>query len=281
MDIRAKSGPRKPRRDTFVGMNSRDDQPPASPDNLPVPARSFTTPELEAVIRRALELQTTTSDRVDESLSEADVVRIGQELGLDVATVRRAMAEVHGKPKDKEHGALVALAGRRTAHASRVISRDAASVKAALDRHLREVEFMTAGRRFGNYARYELNPSLSAKMSRITQRFSRSDKPLNLEQVDVAVAPLDEGSSLVELSVDLATMRGGLVAGVLGSSTVASGVWAAIVWASPFIDPLMLVGLPAIAGGWLGTRAIYRHIFSSTEDNLERLLDRLERGPSP
>ncbi len=270
-----KSGPGKPPRDTFVAMNSRDEQAP-SPAPLPVPSRSFTTPELEAVIGRALELQTNTSARKDESLSEADVVRIGQELGLDAATVRRAMAEVHGRPEEKEHGALVALAGRRTARASRVIPRDAASVTSALDRHLREVEFMTAGRRFGNCTRYELNPSLSARMSRLTQRFSRSDKPLNLEQVDVAVSPLDERSSLVEVSVELGAMRGGLIAGVLGSSTVASGAWATIVWATPFIDPLMLIGLPVVAGGWLGTRAIYRHIFSSTEDTLESLLDRLE-----
>jgi hypothetical protein len=258
-------------------MASQDDPNSALPPaNLPVHSRSFTTPELEAVIRRALELQANTSARTEESLSEADVVRIGHELGLDVATVRRAMAEVHGAPAQKESGVLVALAGSKIVRASRVVQRDAASVQSALDRHLRELELMIPDRRSGNRTRYERDASLAAKMSRITQRFSRSDKPLNLERVDVAVSPLDERSALVELSVDLAAMRGGLVAGVLGSTTAASGVWALMVWASAIVDPLMLIGIPAIAGGWAGTRAIYRTIFSSTEDRLESLLDRLE-----
>ncbi len=259
-------------------MNTRDDPNSALPaGNLPIQSRNFSTPELEAVIRRALELQTNTSMRMEESLSEADVVRIGQELGLDVATVRRAMAEVHGRPEQKESGALVALAGNKIVRVSRVLHRDAASVESTLDRYLRELEFMVPDRRSGNRTRYERNASLAAMMSRITQRFSRSDKPLNLEQVEVAVSPLDERSTLVQLSVDLATMRGSLVAGVLGSSTAASGAWAIVVWATAIVDPLMLIGLPAIAGGWLGTRAIYRSIFSSTEDRLESLLDRLER----
>ena len=259
-------------------MNTRDDPDSPSPaGNLPASSRNFTTSELEAVIRRASELQSNTSTRMEESLSEADVVRIGQELGLDIATVRRAMAEVHGRPEQKESGALVAVAGNRIVRVSRVLQRDAASVESALDRYLREMEFMVPDRRSGNRTRYERNPSIGAMMSRITQKFSRADKPLNLEQVNVAVSPLDERSSLVELSVDLAVMRGGLVAGVLGSSTAASGVWAIVVWGSAIIDPLMLIGIPVIAGGWLGTRAIYRSIFSSTEDRLESLLDRIER----
>lgn len=258
-------------------MNDDQASPPPS-GNLPAPARNYTTPELEAVIRRALEIQTNASARVDESLSEADIVRIGQELGLDAVTVRRAMAEVHSRPVEKESGTLVALAGAKTARASRVIQRDAASVTAMIDTHLREAELMVPGRRYGNRTRYKRNPSLAAKMSRITQRFSRNDKPLNITEVDVAVSPLDERSALVEMSVDLATTRGSLIAGVLGSSTVASGVWATTVWATSFVDPLMLIGLPVIAGGWLGTRAIYRTIFTSAEDQLESLLDRLERS---
>ena len=260
-------------------MNARDESNSRLPDrNLPAPSRNFSRSELEAVIRRASELQASTSDRTDESLSQADIERIGQELGLDVASVRRAMAEVHGRPEQEESGALVALAGNKIVRVSRVLQRDAASVQSSLDRYLQELELMVPGRRSGHRTRYERNASLAAMMSRVTQKFSRADKPLDLEHVHVAVSPLDERSTLVELSVDLAVMRGGLVAGVLGGTTAASGAWAVVVWASAIIDPLMLIGIPAIAGGWLGTRAIYRSIFSSTEDRLESLLDRIERS---
>jgi hypothetical protein len=260
-------------------MNAPDEQTsPARKTNLPEPSRNFTTPELEAVIRRALELQSNASARADESLSEADVVRIGQELGLDAATVRRAMAEVHGRPVEKESGALVALAGNKTVRVSRVIPRDAASVGALIDRLLREIELMVPERRSGNRIHYEKNPSLAAMVSRVTQNFSRSEKPLKLDEIDVVVSAIDENSTLVELSVNFGDRRSGIVAGVIGSSTVASGVWATIVWGTAIVDPLMWLGLPVIAGSLFGSRAIYRSIFRSAEDRMESFLDRVERG---
>ena len=90
------------------------------PSNLPISSRNLSTQEFEEVIRRAVELQADSSARVEEGLSEADVVRIGRELGLDPTTIRRAMAEVRGRLA-KEKGLLVTLAGPRTVHASRMV----------------------------------------------------------------------------------------------------------------------------------------------------------------
>jgi energy-converting hydrogenase Eha subunit A len=54
--------------------------------------------------------------------------------------------------------------------------------------------------------------------------------------------------------------------------------WAATVWATAFPDPLMLIGIPVVAGSWWGMRAIYAAIRGSLQDRLESLLDRLEHG---
>jgi hypothetical protein len=48
------------------------------------------------------------------------------------------------------------------------------------------------------------------------------------------------------------------------------------VWATAIADPLMLVGIPFVAGSWYGMRAIYGTIQKSIQDKLESLIDRVE-----
>src|SRR5690606_21557650 len=93
-------------------MEHDDDRidPQQNSSNLPSASRHFTTRELEAVIRRAVELQAGSTARADEGVSDVEIVRIGKELGLEPATIRRAMAEVRTRTAD-EGGALVTLAG--------------------------------------------------------------------------------------------------------------------------------------------------------------------------
>jgi hypothetical protein len=260
-------------------MKRPDDQKlPAPVPNLAVtPSREFTTQELEAVIRRALELQSGSSALNEGRLSASEVVRIGEELGVDPATVRRAMAEVHGRPED-ERSALVNIAGARTVRASRVLRRTASDTALLLDSYLRESELMVPQRRFPDRTRYVRDSSLAAGFARFTRGFSRPHQPLNLQEVDVTVAALDAESCMLEVSVDLAGMRGGVVAGVLGSSVALTAGWVVTVWATTITDPLMLLGIPFVAGSWFGMRAIYSAIRKSVEDKLESFVDRVEHN---
>lgn len=249
---------------------------PAAPGGPPA-RRTFTTQELEAVIRRAVELQAGSSARTEEGVSDGEVVRIGQELGFDPATVRRAMAEVRSLPPE-ERGALAAVVGARTVRAARIVRRPAAATGLLLEGYLREMELMVPQRRFPDRTRYLRDASLAAGLARFARGFSRSQKPLDLKQLDVAVSGVDDDACLVELSTDLGGTRGGLAAGVLGGGSAAAGAWAAVVWATPIVDPLMLLALPAVAGAWYGMRAIYGSVYGSIQDKLESLLDRLEHG---
>lgn len=257
-------------------MEQRDDEHISErrdPD-LPVTSR-ITNDELQAVIRRAVELQAGSPAGPTEGVSDVEVVRIGQELGLDPATMRLALAEVRGRPT-VEQGALVRIVGEATVRATRVVRRPAATTASLIDRYLREVEFMVAQRRFPSSTRYIRDSSLAAGLGRFTRGFARAHRPVNAPQLDVAVAAIDDASCLVSLSVDLAVMRGGLLAGVLGSGTAASAAWVVTVWATTIADPLMLLGLPVVAGSWVGMRAIYGSIRRSLQDRLESLLDRVE-----
>jgi hypothetical protein len=96
----------------------RRDVPVRRADAAPAPSTNLTTSELEAVIRRAAELQAGSSARAEEGVSEAEVVKIGQELGLEPAAVRRAIAEVRSRPAE-ERGALVGMVGERVVRTSR------------------------------------------------------------------------------------------------------------------------------------------------------------------
>ncbi len=259
-------------------MDARDDS--VNPDDrppVPATAPNLTTHELEAVIRRAVELQAGQSNRADEGVSHAEVVRIGQELGLEPAAVRRAIAEVRGRPA-AEAGALVGLAGPRTVQASRVLRRPAAGVGLLLDRHLREKEFMVAQRRFADRTHYVRDSSMAAGLARFARGLSRAHRPLDLKQLDVAVFAIDAESCLLEVTVDLGGTRGGLIAGVLGGSGGLSAAWATIAWATAVADPLMLLGIPVLGGAWLATRAIYGTVRNSVQEKLESLLDRVEHN---
>lgn len=272
--------------DTDRPAHDAPDAPTPAPDaptpapgasTPPAAARGFSTRELEAVIRRAVELQAGDAGRGDEGVSEAEVVRIGRELGLEPATVRRAMAEVRLGPAE-EHGALVHVIGSRTVRASRTLRRPAATTASLLERYLRETELMVPQRRFPDRTRYVRDSSLAAGLTRFARGFSRAQKPLDLNEIEAGVHALDAGSCLVEVSTDLAGTRGGLVAGVLGGGGAAAAGWGVAAWATAIPDPLMLLGVPVLAGAWWAMRAIYRAVHRSAQDKLESLLDRLEHG---
>ena len=258
-------------------MNRRDDPDLPAPraPGPPATSRNLTTQELEAVIRRAVELQAGSSARAEEGISEGEVVRIGQELGLDPATVRRAVAEVRGLPAE-ERGALATVMGPGTVRASRVLRRPAAGTAARLERYLRETEIMVPQRRFADRTRYLRDSSIAAGFTRIARGFSRSGQPLNLKQLDVAVSSLEAGTCLVELGVDLAGARAGHAAGAFGGGGALATGLAVAVWATPVADPFMLLGIPIVGGAWYGMRAIFGAVRRSTQEKLESLLDRLE-----
>jgi len=260
-------------------MQERDDTdlPARRPPTTPATTANLTTAELEAVIRRASELQAGSSARAEDGVSESDVVRIGQELGLAPAAVRRAIAEVRSRP-DEEGGALTAMVGERVLRASRVLQQPAAAVAPTLERYLREKEYMVAQRRFGHRTRYVRNSSVAAGIARFASGFSRTHPPLDMKELDVAVSAIDDATCLVEVSVDMGGTRGGIVAGVLGSGSALAAGWSIAVWATPIADVLMLLALPVLGGAWVGMRAIYGSVTGGVSEKLESLLDRLEHG---
>ena len=231
---------------------------------------------MEAVIRRAVELQARTGDGADDGIAEAEVLRIGGELGLDPGHLQRALAEVRGRVPH-ERGVVSAVMGPALVRAARTVRRPAASVGMLLEDYLVRSEYMVVQRRFPDRTRYLRGSGAAAMFGRATRKFG-GYPALDLHQLDVAVAAVDDSSAFVELSVEMKAMRTGLAAGgMLGGGGAAAGIAAAVL-ATPIIDPLALVGLPVFGGMMWGMRAIFGAASRSTSDKLESLLDRLEHG---
>ncbi|HEX8362413.1 MAG TPA: hypothetical protein VF613_20000 [Longimicrobium sp.] len=250
-----------------------------SPEPGP-PARRVSTAELEAVIRRATELQFARGD-AEEGLPEAEVMRIGKELGLEPAHVRRAILEVRGQPRE-EKGMMVSVMGPDTVRAARTIRRPAAALGMSLEEYLVKCEFMVVQRRFPDRTRYVRGNGMGAALGRAAAKMGQRSPMLDLRQVDVHVSPADEDTAYVELSVPMGSVRTGLtVGGVVGGG--GAGAAAGISTAIMFADPFALVGFPIFGAAVLGARLIYRSVAGGVQERLEAFLDRVEHGelPSP
>lgn len=248
-----------------------------------LPARRLSSQELEAVIRRAVEIQTA-AGTPDEGITEAEVIRIGQELGLETAAVRRAITDVRGRPP-AERGVLAKAMGPGVVRAARTVRRNAAATGLLLEEYLVKCEYMAVQRRFPDRTRYVRATGLGAALGRATRWFGQPHAAMDLAQLDVSVAALDADTCLVELSIDMGAARAGLAAGAAAAGGGAAAGIASFALATTIADPVALLGLPALLGSWMGFRGIYGAVQSSAQDKLESFLDRLEhnelRLPTP
>jgi hypothetical protein len=241
-----------------------------------LPARRLSSQELEAVIRRAVELQAATEGG-DEGITEGEVFRIGKELGLSPELVRRALADVRAHPVE-ERGLLAGVMGPAVVHAARTVRRPAGEVGLLLEQYLLRCEYMVVLRRFPDRTRYVPATGVGAALGRAAYRVRAQHTALGFHQLDVGVSAVDEECTLVDLSMELRGMRNGLAAGGVGAGGGVAAAVAAFALATPAPELLALAGLPALAAGVLGSRGIYRGAARSRQEKLESLLDRLEHG---
>ncbi|MDQ3556657.1 MAG: hypothetical protein M3409_07750 [Gemmatimonadota bacterium] len=244
-----------------------------------LPARRLSSHQLEEVIRRAVELQSSPGS-VEEGVSEAEVLRIGRELGLPEPHLHQAIAEVRGRGAEEEHGVLTHMLGPSRVVAGRVVALAAADAARDLERYFTECEHMTVQRRRPGWSVYERGRSMSASVGRAfgDQRLVKA------RCVELSVEPVDERRCYLSLSADMAQGRAGFAAGaLLGGGGGAMGVAAA--FAIAIAPPAALLGLPVFAGSLWVMRAGYATLSERIGTRLESVLDRLESGellpPSP
>ena len=267
------------------GARSPDAGTPADAGTSGLPARRVSSGELERIFSRAAKLQFDEGEDVTD-LDVGEVVRIAEEVGLERRHVRRALAEVQAEsllPTLPVDGGLPArLWGPGVVRHSRAVRGDPSEVQARLERHLEEKESLHGVRQKPGRSLWEPAAGLIKQMQRSLDVGGHGYDLAKARNVQLAVEGLEEGWSLVTLSVDIRNLRAGQATGWLlglGASGTAGAVGSAILvgtGAAIVIAPFLAIGFLGLAS-WAAGRTIHK-----ARDRIELavlgLLDRLEQG---
>jgi hypothetical protein len=250
--------------------------------SAPIADRYLTRRDLEAVLRRAAELEIEAGGAAPE-LSEADLLRIAREVGLSEESVRRALAEHRAAPGAggwlSDRGWLVRLCGPSLVTASRGVGRPAADVREQVEAHFVRAEGLRLVRRTRDASLWEPDRSVVASLVRGLDLLGRGyELAKRARAIELRTLPIDERSSQVVLTADV----GGARASWFWGLGVAAGV-AAATGAAVFIlglpsapDAAALGALTLLVLTVALARSGYRRGVERMRVVLDGLLDRLE-----
>jgi hypothetical protein len=255
----------------------------------PPTGRSLDRAALERVLARASELQAGTGDPA-ESMTEAQLVELGKEVGLSAEHVRQAIAEEQTRVAVAEpEGRASGVFGPTTAWAQRVITGSQADVLARIDRYMQSDEALRVRRRFAERVTWEASRDIVGSIKRGFGVGGRSYALSRADEVGATVVPVDDTRVLVRLDASYGGTRQRSVVGggVLASAGLVGGggiitVAATLPGASMPIA-LLIGGVWAALGG-VGFAAVaksYRSSVARAQLALEQALDRLEHGEPP
>jgi hypothetical protein len=242
--------------------------------------RYLTRQDLEAVIRRAAELESSGGSAVPE-LSEADVVRIAQDVGLSEANIRRALAEYSSGSEVllADRGLISRLCGPGLVTASRAIPRSAAEVSAELENYFQSSQSLQLVRRIQYTSLWEPDKSVVASVVRGLDVFGRGYKLAKRGRaVELRVLPLSDESCQVTVTSDLGNERAGWFWGFgAGLGVPLTGVWLMFILEGSLIPDPWLLATPGIIATTVAlARVGYRRGVEKMQLVLDGLLDRLE-----
>lgn len=254
------------------------------------PERRITRRQLEVVIRRAAELYAADTD-ADERISEAELLRIAEEIGLPARYVRQALYEAID---DAEATVLDRIAGPGNLIVARSIPVDAGPILRHMEEYLVTREYLQLRRRQGEKAVFVPADDLISRFARSLSRPARRFHLARARAVGVEVHQLEPGWAHIRLEVDLSVQRnelvrgGGILAGIFGA---AAGTGLAILTA-PVAGAALgdLAGIIAGTTAFVGTAAAstaagiaaaaarFRARAAAAREEIEVLLDRAQRG---
>ena len=186
--------------------------------DLSEPGRGISRRELQLVIRRAAELYTAETEG-DEQLSESEVLRIADELGLPGQHVRQALYELPRTPGGE--GLIDRLYGPPSVVGTRVVPGVPEEVMDRLEHYLVTREFLQVLRRQGSRAAFSPADDAISNVARAVRRPQRQWQIARTRRVLVEVRPMVEQESHVRLELDVdGERRKALTSGVVGGALV-------------------------------------------------------------
>lgn len=253
-------------------------KPPAQPPSH-APARRLSATEVEAVLRRAVQLQMSEGEEPgasQEGMPEEELTRIGREIGLSPRHIQQALVETSAAAEPAD-GLLGRTYGPAAVRVSRLLRIPAERAVDELDRYVREREWMVIHRRFSDRSVYTRAAGFAADLQRGLSGISNKYPRLDAAQVEIGVRKADERSCYVSMRADLRGTRSSWVGGGLFVGTSAGATMATVLGIA-IAPPAALIGAPVLAAAVWGTRAGYQRTLQQKRGQIESILDRLEHG---
>ena len=248
---------------------------PDRPDNLPA---KIDRAAVDRVLARAAQLQAEGTVDTQGQLTEAQLLELAKEVGLDAVNLRQALAEERTRVAvPEERGLLAAMYGGSSASAQRAVRGTPAQVLKALDDWMQRQESLVV-QRYHSTERivWEARRDFVGTVRRAVS--GRGHALVRATNVSATAISLDDNRVLVRLDAQLAGYRALMaqqnVAATAGG-LVAGGVLSVLSF------PVLVAAAPVVvlaAGGFATGRASQRRSLERAQLALEQVLDRLERG---
>ena len=247
--------------------------------------RSVTRREFDAVIRRAAELAAAETETSDGTLSESELLRIADEVGLKESHVRSALAEVRfGGGGD---GPIDRLFGPSFVRASRVVPGTPEELATRLDDFLVASQLLQRVRKGLGVLQYRPALDWASQLARAASFSSRKYYVASARSVEVRLDRVDENRTQVEFLVDPGTRGDHLASTAVFGGLGSAGGGALAGWGLAAMGPIGLavgVGV-AVAGGLFGAIAFgvgrsHKRKLSEVQTEIAGILDALETGGS-
>jgi len=257
---------------------------PEEHSNLPV-RQPLDRAALERVLGRAAELAVNSQESL-ESLSEAQVVEIGKEVGIPERALRQALAEERTRAVvPAEPGVVAQYFGPSAASASRTVPGTPDSVLAALDRWMTREECLQVKRRFPDRITWEARRDFFSAMKRDFNLGGRGYVLSRASEVGATVVAVDDGRVLVLLDADLKGPRKTTVTGtaLTAAAGATGGAGLSMVALIANVEMLLAAAVGGVValGGMAAAAALgrrHRKRVLRVQLALEQVLDKLEHG---
>lgn len=249
--------------------------PDPSPGNLPA---RIDRAAVDRILARALELQADGPADGQEQLTEAQLLELAREVGLDPVNLRQAIAEERTRVAiPDERGLLAKLYGGASVSAHRTVRGTPSQVLKALDDWMQRQESLVV-LRYHSTERivWETRRDLIGIVRRTVS--GRGYALSRATDVAATAIAIDDSSVLVRLDARLAGYRALMAkqnAAITGVGVVTGGVLAVLSF------PLFAIAAPAallVPAAYAAARASHQRTVARAQLALEQVLDRLERG---
>jgi hypothetical protein len=233
---------------------------------------------LERVLLRAAELQAASAD-VPETLTEAELTSLANEVGISTQALRQALVEERMRvvlPNEK--GMLASLFGPATFVATRLLSGEAKALLLRLDGDLQAEENLKESRRFPDRIVWGARGGFAGAIRTLARLDGRGFPLARADEVSAVVVPAESGRTHVRIEATLHARR------VSAAQTTVIGMFSGLLVGSAIsffsaIAPLAVGAGIALAAmtAWSARRS-YQRDARFAQLAIEQALDRVEFG---